>query len=165
MALEQRVQGQNQKARICNENEYFIMFYLKVNYRPPSKERIFLDDNWVHRDVRGPYLGGLLGRICIDGSILASKFPSTISLVLSVSNRCPITSILIKVVTPREKVVKHIAKNGSSEFVFTSIYSGLEERLVLAVEIPQTESVIDQKQFLDILAIDELTIERFYNNS
>ena len=137
-----------------------VTLYLTARYRAPSKEKSFLGDGWGIRDVRGPYLSGSLGRICIAGAVLSPDIPSTISLVLSASNRCPAPSIMARVSVAGKVVSKSVGKNGSADFVLDSIYAGPVGNLDLLVELPEVRTAADQERFYSILAIDELTIER-----
>ena len=137
-----------------------VTLYLTARYRAPSKERAFLGDGWGIRDVRGPYLNGSVGHVCIDSAVLSSEIPSTISLVLSASNRCPTPSVMAKVSAPGKTVSRSVAKNGSADFIIESIYAGPMGNLELLVQLPEVQTAIDQERFYSILAIDELTIER-----
>ena len=137
-----------------------VTLYLTVRYRVPSKERSFLGKGWGIRDVRGPYLDGFVGHICIAGAVLSSETPSTISLVLSASNRCPTPFILAKVSTAGKEVSKNINKNGSTDFILESIYANSVDNLDLLVQLPDVQTAADLQRFYTILAIDELTIER-----
>ena len=94
-----------------------VTFYFIVRYTAPSKERLFLGKEWGLRDVRGPYLVGSVGHIYIAGVVLSSEIPSTISLVLSVSNRCPTPYILVKVSMARKEISKKIGRNESADFI------------------------------------------------
>ena len=137
-----------------------ITFYLSIKYRAPSKERSFLIQNWGVRDVSGPYLNSLQGLICIDNAVLSSEIPSAISIVFSVSNRCPTASILTKISTQKEEIVQHIARNGSREFIIDPVFSTLEQSYKISVCLPDVKNAADLKIFSDILAVDEITIER-----
>lgn len=137
-----------------------ITFYLSVKYTAPSKERLFLKKNWGISDVRGPYLNSLQGFICIDNTMFSPEVPSTISLVFSVSNRCPTASISTRISTQKEEFTQDIAKNGSKEFTIGSVYSSSQREYVVSVCLPDVRTATDHKKFLDILAIDEISIER-----
>ena len=137
-----------------------VTFYLTVRYRAPSKERSFLENGWGLRDVRGPYLDGSIGHICITNTVLSSDTPSTVSLVLSASNRCPTPSVRARVMMGNEEVAKDIDRNGSADFAFGSVYATSMRCLELLVELPEIRTDIDLQKFWTILAIDELTIER-----
>ena len=137
-----------------------ITFYLTVKYRSPSKEISFLGEGWGLRNVRGPYLDGYMRHICIVAAVLSSKIPSTISLVLSVSNRCPTPFVLVKVSTPEKEISKNVHKNKSSDFILGSIYANPAGNLEVIVQLPDVQTSADLRKFWTILAIDELTIER-----
>ncbi len=137
-----------------------VTFYLTVKYRSPSKEKSFLGKGWGLRDVRGPYLDGFVGHIFIAEEVLSSEIPSTISLVLSVSNRCPTPFILVKVSTAGKEVSKNVDKNESADFTLESIYANPVGNLDVLVQLPDVQTFADLEKFWTILAIDELTIER-----
>jgi hypothetical protein len=137
-----------------------VAFYLTVKYRAPSKERSFLAKGWGLRDVRGPYLDGFVGHIQISGAVLSSERPSTISLVLSASNRCPTSFILATALISNNEMTKSIDRNGSTDFVFESVYASSSGCLNLLVKLPEVQTDVELKRFWTILAIDELTIER-----
>lgn len=137
-----------------------ITFYLSIKYTAPSKERLFLKKNWGISDVRGPYLNSLQGFICIDNTMFSSEVPSTISLVFSISNRCLTASILTRISTQKEEFTQDIVRNGSKEFTIGSVYSSSQREYVVSVCLPDVRTATDHKKFLDILAIDEISIER-----
>ena len=139
-----------------------ITFYLSAKYRAPSKERLFLDMSWGIRDVSGPYLTKSEGLICIDNALLSKEFPSTMSLIFSISNRCPVASVLTRVSTQREVFSHHIERNGSNEFIIDSVYSSPQHRYVISVCLPEVGSLPDIRVFPEILSIDEITIERHH---
>lgn len=137
-----------------------VTFYLSVIYRAPSKERSFLGNGWGIRDVRGPYLDGFVGHIHIVGGVLSSEIPSTISLVLSVSNRCPTVSVLAKVSTAEKEVSEKVKRNGSTDFILDTVYARTSGNLDLLVQLPEVQTCAELRRFWTILAIDEITIER-----
>lgn len=137
-----------------------VTFYLTIRYRSPSKERSFLGREWGIRDVRGPYLDGFVGHIYIASTVLSSETPSTISLVLSASNRCPSPFVLVKVSTNGKEVSKNVEKNESADFIFKSVYANSTCSVDFLVQLPDVQTPADLKRFWTILAIDELTIER-----
>jgi hypothetical protein len=137
-----------------------ITFHLTVKYRSPSKEKSFLGKGWGLRDVRGPYLDGFVGHICIVAAVLSSEIPSTISLVLSVSNRCPTPFVLVKVSTHGKEISKNVDKNNSTDFILDSIHATPAGNLEVLVQLPDVQTSADLEKFWTILAIDELTIER-----
>ena len=138
-----------------------VTFYFVVRYKAPSKEKLFLGGGWGLRDVRGPYLDGLVGHIFITNTILSPEIPSTVSLVLSASNRCPTPSILAKVSTAKAEVSKKVVRNGSTDFVLDSVYAGPTNDLEIVVQLPDVKTDVELNSFWTILAIDELNIERF----
>lgn len=139
-----------------------ITFYLLVRYRAPSKERLFLNQNWGIIDVSGPYLNAPQGLICIDNTMFSLEIPSTISLVFSVSNRCPTASVLVKVSNQKEEFAEYVGRNGSKEFIIDSVYAGLQEKYIISVNLPDVGAPKELISFWDILAIDELCIERHW---
>ena len=92
--------------------------------------------------------------------MLSSEIPSTISLVLSASNRCPVPSILAKVSTVHKEVLKDVNRNGSSDFVIDSVCISPVSNLEILVQLLNVTTDLELKDFHLILAIDELTIER-----
>ncbi len=137
-----------------------ITFYLTVNYKSSSKERLFLEKGWGIRDVRGPYLDTFMGYICISNEVLLPEIPTTISLVLSLSNRCPTSSILVHASAVDKRIAHNINRNGSSDFVFESVLRGVIDNFRIAISIPSVKTSIDLKEYSDIVAVDEITIER-----
>lgn len=137
-----------------------VTFYLTVIYRAPSKEKSFLGKGWGIRDVRGPYLDGFVGHIHLAGEVLSSEIPSTISLVLSVSNRCPTSYILAKVSTAEREISKKVKRNGSTDFVIDSIYARTSGNLDLLVNLPEVQTDAELDRFWTTLAVDQITIER-----
>lgn len=137
-----------------------ITFYLIVKYKSPSKEWSFLEKGWGIRDVRGPYLNTFTGYICIGNEVLLPKVPSTVSLTLSLSNRCPIASILVQALASDRKVIHRINRNESFDFVFESVVRDLTSGFRVEISIPSVKTATDLKKYSDIVAIDEVVIER-----
>ncbi len=137
-----------------------ITFYLIVKYKAPSKERSFLERGWGIRDVRGPYLNKSTGHIYISNEVLLAEVPSTISLNISLSNRCPTPSIMVQALTSYKKVIHNVNRNDSSDFVFESIVRDPTGRFGIEVSIPSIKTAIELKEYSEIVAIDELIIER-----
>ncbi len=137
-----------------------ITFYFSVKYRSPSKERLFLDTSWGIRDVSGPYLIKPEGLICIGNALFSTEVPSTVSLIFSISNRCPTASVLAKISTQRERISHHIEKNGSKEFIIDPVYSSPQHKYLISVCLPEVRNLSNIGNFSDILSIDEITIER-----
>jgi hypothetical protein len=137
-----------------------ITFYLIVKYKSPSKEWSFLEKGWGIRDVRGPYLNTFTGHICISNEILLPEIPSTISLTLSLSNRCPTASILVQALASNRKVIHSVNRNDSADFVFESVVRDSTGKFQIEISIPSVKTATEQKKYSDILAIDEIIIER-----
>jgi hypothetical protein len=135
--------------------------YLTVDYRAPSRERMFLDGSWGARDVRGPYLMNPVGYLHKFDELLSMRYPSNILLTLTLSNRCPAPSVLVEVSTELSTVSQRIEKNKSSDFAFDSIYLDQKQPLKFSVHIPEIGRSCIPREFTDVLAIDELTLERF----
>ena len=140
--------------------EDLVTFYLTIIYRAPSKEKLFLGKGWGIRDVRGPYLDGFMGHIHIASEVLSSETPSTISLVLSASNRCPTSFVLAKISTAEREVSKKVKRNGSTDFILDSIYARTSGNLDLLVQLPGVQTDAELHRFWTTLAIDQIIIER-----
>lgn len=146
--------------RIYPYMKNIITLYLTVKYSSSSKEWIFLKEGWGIRDVRGPYLNTFTGHICISNDILLPAVPSTISLTLSLSNRCPTTSILVQASACGKIMTNSIEKNSSREFIFDSVLRKSTRNFDIFVSIPIVKTCAELKKYCDIIAIDEITIER-----
>ena len=136
-------------------------FYLVVKYKAPSKERLFLEEGWGLRDVRGPYLDGPIGRVCVTNAVLSSEIPSTISMVLSLSSRCPTPAVVVKISTADKDVTGVIHRDASTDFALNSTCANSKQGFEFLVQMPYIYDNSKLGAFWDVLAIDELTIERF----
>lgn len=72
------------------------MFEVSVDYRAPSREKLFLGDGWGVRDLRGPYLSSPEGEIILNEWALSRVTPSTLTLTLSLSGRAEVNALFVK---------------------------------------------------------------------
>lgn len=136
-------------------------FYFAIDYRSPSKKEAFLDVNWGIMDVRGPYMTGTLKVVKVDSRLLLLETSSSINFVLSVSNRCPARSVLVLIFNKENSVANYINKNESFDFTFSVVYRDPSENTSLYVKLPELTNLLSLKEFIDIVSIDEIKIERF----
>jgi len=123
-------------------------------------EKVFLDDSWGIRDVRGPYLAKVPGLIRINSKLLSATIPSTISFVFSLSNVCPAPLISFEVSTIDKKTRTKLKRNNSVDVVFESITNKNNEDVEFFVYSPELVNKLSANEFMEVVAIDELTIER-----
>lgn len=136
-----------------------INFFLKVMFYLSSQENCFLGEGWGIKDVRGPYLNGPIGIVKLHNSILSKSIGSNITIVLSTSNRCPIDSISITVKLNDKEITTHIKRNSSQEVVFVEVLANHKQEtqiLICDTSISSNATI----EYLDIISIDEITIER-----
>ena len=137
-----------------------LSFFLVVRYFSSTDERLFLDNNWGIKDVRGVYLMNSFGDINVDKKFLSLSFPSTVSLVISLSNRCPIPAVPLEISTSDKKLLINVKKNSSSDAIIYPVLATEKMFFTIRVHLPNIINKDAVKEFVDVISIDELTIER-----
>lgn len=66
-----------------------MAFYMLVDYRAPSKERLFLEQGFGARDVKGPYILCQQAVLLVESWALSPVFETLIRLTLGLSSRAP----------------------------------------------------------------------------
>ena len=68
---------------------------LRVSYKAPSRERIFLGAGWGPADIRGAYLSAAAADLQIENWALSQRIPSDLCLVFSMSNRAAVEGMIV----------------------------------------------------------------------
>jgi hypothetical protein len=72
-----------------------MTFEVRIDYRAPSRERLFLGDGWGVRDVRGPYLSAPEATFILHSWALSRTLPSKLTLTLSLSDRAEVNALFV----------------------------------------------------------------------
>src|SRR4051794_36436342 len=74
-----------------------MTFEIRVDYRAPSKEWLFLGAGWEPaRDVRGVYITDPAAELVLDNRILSRERPSLLRLTFSMAERADVDAIMVR---------------------------------------------------------------------
>jgi hypothetical protein len=132
---------------------------LKIDYRAPSKERLFLGSGWGIRDVRGPYVSGTAAEIVIESWALSKIAPSEIRLTLSMSNRADVDGLTLRIRGTLSHTQAILSKTKPTCIILTGISPNLARAdVVLVLEPGFGNSSAPSSGTTDIVALDEIQI-------
>ena len=139
-----------------------MVLNIHVNYKPPSKERLFLGAGWGGvRDVRGPYLSGLHAEVVIENWILSEKIPSTVYLALEVTNACTVDALFVNATNEIGVSQVLIKRNGQNILTISGILANRSKHnavITLEPTFGGKKGVVEED--IDIVAINELQLIR-----
>jgi hypothetical protein len=70
---------------------------LKVDYKSPSREQLFLGAGWEPtRDVRGAFISGPAGELLIGNWALSPYYASQLTLAFSMTNRAAVDAMMVR---------------------------------------------------------------------
>jgi hypothetical protein len=136
---------------------------LHINYRSPSRERLFLGDGWGPRDVSGPYLSAAFAEIIIDNCVLLERAPATLKLILSLSNRSQVDALFVRANGVFGSVQRIIMRNEQTILTIDGILADANKRdtkIVLRPTFGPSSTIAESPHTVDIVRIDELQLIR-----
>jgi hypothetical protein len=136
-------------------------FELKVSYKAPSEERVFLGDGWGVRDIRGPYICKNKAEIVIGNWALSHSIPSEVVLSLSMTNRAAVDALMIRVTGPFGFTHAVLSKREQKLIILPEVLSdSTRGSIVLVLEPGFGNDFALSPGTVDIVALDELQINR-----
>ncbi len=138
-----------------------MQFELKIDYRSPSQERLFLGSGWGIRDVRGPYLNANEGRICISPWALSPVKPSVISLQFGMSNCALLQAVSVQATGAFGVKSCFLERNKAAELLIEGVVGHEQRAYVIYILHPRVSEFSDSCGGLtDFIAIDGLKLSR-----
>ena len=135
-----------------------MQFELKIDYRSPSQERLFLGSGWGIRDVRGPYLNASEGRICISPCVLSPVKPSVISLQFGMSNSALLDAVSLQATGDFGVKSCFLERNNATELIIEDIVRHQHGEYVICIMHPRASQF--GADLIDFISIDGLTLSR-----
>lgn len=137
------------------------MFSLRINYRAPSTETIFLKNGFGGvRDVRGPYITETEAELEFPNEVFSQYNPSLLSISFELSNRAPLDAIILSFHgdLPRQDNLI-VRRNSECTVHFPNIMKPPDGCTTLFI-VPPNSNRRESSELLDILSINEISIER-----
>lgn len=145
------------------DRHLLMTFELRVNYKAPSKEWIFLGAGWSGRDIRGPYISEPAAWLDIENWALSQKFPSKLILMFSMSHRAGVEAMVVRaagvfgqshVIVGKHKQASMTISPCFRDPMLNSVQIILQPTFGPNNVIPVSASTID------LVALDELRLSR-----
>ena len=136
-----------------------------LNYRAPSRERMFLSDGWGIRDVQGAYMTRRTATLRVPAFLMLANNVHNFNMRFSVSNRSLLEAVYVKVTCEGIAAGTFIQKN-SSAFVQIScplLQDNHDTLILIENSVPATQSGYSAG-LIDIVALDEISISRLQTN-
>ena len=138
-----------------------MQFELKIDYRSPSQETLFLGSGWGIRDVRGSYLNADEGRICISPWALSPSKPSVISLQFGMSNRALLQAVSIQATGDFGVKSCFLERNKEAELIIEDIVGMNSVPMFICIIHPRVPKFSDSRAgLIDFISIDGLMLSR-----
>jgi hypothetical protein len=138
-------------------------FELRVSYKAPSKERIFLGAGWGPADIHGAYLSSAAADLQIENWALSQRIPSELCLVFSMSNRASVEGMMVRARGRFGQTQVMVGKNKLTLMRISPIFRDpLLNFAYIFLEPTFGFHTTDQFSFdtVDLVALDELQLSR-----
>ena len=134
---------------------------MRVDYKSPSRERLFLESGWGLRDVRGVYLNANEGRICISPCALSPVKRSVVTLKFGMSKRAVPNAVSIQANGDFGVKSCFLERNKEAQLMIENIVGHGQHPYVIRVIHPSLPLFgYLHGGFEDILTLDELKLSR-----
>jgi hypothetical protein len=136
---------------------------IRIDYKAPSWERLFLGNGWGGRDIRGPYMAGTTAQIVIDNWASSAKTAATVKLTLSVSNRCEVDALFVRATGSFGSVRGLVKRNEEDILTISKIFAeplGKHSLIVLESTFGANDIITATPGNIDIVALNELKLTR-----
>lgn len=141
-----------------------MTFELRVNYRAPSKESLFLGTGWeLARDAHGAYISEPAAEILIGNWALSRECPSTLKLILSMSRRSNVEGMLVRVSGSFGLAQIFVQKSKQSSILAFPIFQDLvgnASAILLQPTFGPNKTIEATVGSMDLIALDELQLTR-----
>jgi hypothetical protein len=143
-------------------------FELRVSYKVPSKEEIFLGAGWGGaRDVRGAYISCPIAYLDIENWALSQTFPSKLILVFSMSLRADVDAMVIRAFGAFGKAQTIVSKNTDASMSILRLFRNPVinyARILLQPSFGPSDTIGASGGTIDLVALDELRLSREYRS-
>jgi hypothetical protein len=140
-----------------------MTFEVRISYKAPSKEWIFLGAGWSSRDVRGPYISETVAWLDIDNWALSQKFPSKLILVFSMSNRAEVDAMVIRAAGAFGQSHVIVGKHKQASMTISPCFRDPVlnfARIMLQPTFGPSNIISNSLGTMDLVALDELQLSR-----
>jgi hypothetical protein len=138
-----------------------MQFELRIDYRSPSQERLFLGSGWGLRDVRGVYLNASEGRICISPWALSPVKPSVISLQFGMSNRAILQAVSLQAAGDFGVKSCFLERNKASKLLVEDVVGHEQREYIIRIMHPRVPRSGDSRAgLIDFISVDGLELSR-----
>ena len=141
-----------------------MSFVLRVNYKAPSKEQLFLGCGWEPaRDVRGAYISDPTAELRIENWALSGSIPSELTLTFSMSNRSAVDAMVVYGRGKFGSTHIIVRKGEPSRMRISSLFrcaTGNQVRIALEPSFRATGAIADGPGTIDLIALDEFELKR-----
>jgi hypothetical protein len=141
-----------------------MTFELRVNYRVPSKESLFLGAGWeLARDAHGAYISEPAAEILIGNWALSRDYPSTLKLVLSMSRRANVDGMLVRASGLFGLAQTFVQKSRQSSILAFPLFSESfrnASAILLRPTFGPEKYIEGTPGTMDLVALDELHLTR-----
>jgi hypothetical protein len=141
-----------------------MTFELRIDYKAPSKEHVFLGNGWEPaRDVRGAFISGPAAELIIDDWVLSRNFASQLTLTFSMATRSAVDAMVVRAsgIFGSSRVI--VQKSRQSQMIIPGLYANPRRtyvRILLRPAFGPSETISDFFETIDLVALDELEIGR-----
>lgn len=141
-----------------------MTFELRVSYKFPSKEWIFLGAGWGGvRDVRGAYISEPTAWLHIENWALSQKFPSKLILVFSMSHRAEVDAMVVRAIGSFGQSHVIIGKHQQASMTISPCLRDPVlnfARILLQPTFGPSNAISISGGTIDLVALDELKLLR-----
>jgi len=136
------------------------LFQVNVDYKSPSQDSLFLERGWGIRDVRGAYLNGDEGTICVSPWALSRAIASVIRLRFEMSNRSLLQAVSLKAGGEFGARNCFLTRNKETELVIENVLLKEDAYLIRVIHPKVIHSGNFSPGLSDFIAINGLTLSR-----
>jgi hypothetical protein len=139
-------------------------FVLRVDYRAPSKEQLFLGRGWEPaRDVRGAFISDPTAEVRIENWVLSPRLPSELILTFSMATRSAVDAMIVYARGEFGSTHIIVGKHEPSRMCISRLFScraGNQVRIVLEPSFRATGMIEEGPGTMDLIALDEIELTR-----
>jgi hypothetical protein len=137
---------------------------LKVDYKAPSREQLFLGAGWEPaRDVRGAFISGPAGELLIGNWALSVYYASQLTLAFSMTNRAAVDAMMVRASGAFGSSHVIVQKSLQARLVISPLFADPSRsyvRIILEPAFGPSGTIPESPATMDLIALDELEMER-----
>jgi hypothetical protein len=141
-----------------------MTFELRVDYKAPSREQLFLGAGWEPaRDVRGAFISGPAGELLIGNGALSRNYASQLTLAFSMATRAAVDAMMVRASGTFGSSHVIVQKSQQARLVISPLFADPNRsyvRIMLEPAFGPSGTIPESPGTMDLIALDELEIER-----